>query len=92
MTAPTAETFAALERELAACKDALSHQTATSNESQARLEAVSDGTAPILMHGREAGPTPGTVSLAPAGLSGRYFLVENALSSTIALWSREIPG
>ena len=56
------------------------------------MEAVSDGTAPILMHGREAGPTPGMVSLAPAGLSGRYFLVENALSSTIALWSREILG
>ena len=42
MTAPAAETFAALERELAACKDALYYQTETSNESPARLEAVSD--------------------------------------------------
>ena len=40
----------------------------------------------------EVGLTPGTVSLAPVGLSGRYFRIENARCATFAQWSREIPG
>ena len=40
----------------------------------------------------EVGLTPGTVSLAPVGLNGRYFRIENAFSATFAQWSREIPG
>ncbi len=38
---------------------------------------------PILIIGRKAGLTPGMVTLAPAGLSGRNFLIGNTLSPRV---------
>ena len=49
-----------------------------------------DGPAPVLMHERKAGQTPGMGPLTPAGQSARHFKAGNALSEAMTPLRREM--